>query len=148
MKKTIIAVAMAAASLTAINAHAINDTYRRALIKSGCSEVDIANGACVQNGNHIHRVHKSKPYQEPSQASGECTQAAEAQGECVMESRHNGGTYGTPNVINKFQGEAVDMMDAAGWTRVSEDGLKWKKGSTRVTLMLSASQQVKDVIYK
>lgn len=138
MKKVIMAGLIAAASFASLNANAISHEYRARLADSGCTQVDEANGTCNTGASAQQRAHDKS----------ECTQIREANGECEASPRHRGGSYGAPNIVNKFRGEAVDTMSEAGWKQVSQDGTKWKKGSKRATLLFTNSDQVKSVVIR
>ncbi|MBJ3590945.1 hypothetical protein JGC56_07265 [Salmonella enterica subsp. enterica serovar Saintpaul] len=112
------------------NALAISESYRAQLQKSGCTQVSEANGTC-----NIH------PTQRQNAA-----QASRHHGQAEPEAAADVARTLDRHIAGKYQGEAVDYMEALGWESQNEERTRWRKaGFTARFDMDQSSGQVMGV---
>lgn len=125
--KKLIAFAIVAA-IHSSPALAINAQYRAQLERSGCTEM---------NAGTTCDIHKTVEQNE-------------------RNARRHGGNN-SPDVIRahlnqmvvgSFRGEAVDVMESDGWTRISQDGTKYRKGEYYATLVWGQDDAVASVVVR
>lgn len=98
---------------------AISEAYRAQLEQSGCTQVDEANGTChVGHTRHHHRDDES---------TGNIAREIDS------------------NIAGKYQGEAVDYMEDAGWHSTNGERTRWRKNGYTAEFDMTSSGKLEGV---
>lgn len=116
-KNITLALALCMGSLYLHNAFAISEAYRAQLENSGCTQVSEANGTCNPNNSDQY---------EGDEDSSE---------EYHHHHHHRVNSDSADDIANnidrhisgKYQGQAVDYMDAHGWESLNDERTRWRK---------------------
>lgn len=117
------------------SASAISEAYRAQLEHSGCTQVSEADGTC-------HPKHNSKQNAQPS------SQASRRSGAADPSAGQDVAREIDANIAGKYQGQAVDYMNATGWQTMNEEQTRWKKAGFIADFELQPSGKLMGVVVR
>lgn len=107
---------------------AISEAYRAQLERSGCTQVEDANGTCNVKQNVHHDAAPKKTTADKQHA---------------MERNLDS------HIAGRYQGQAVDYMEKAGWKSVNAERTRWRnKEGLTADFDMAASGKVAGVIVR
>ena len=127
MKMRSIVLMMVVGGLFSQPVFAISEAYRAQLEQSGCTQVEDANGTCSVKHHRQHSSHSQQT--EPDRLH-------------AME--RNLDTH----IAGRYQGQAVDYMEQAGWQSVNVERTRWRKDGRIVDFDMTSSGKVAGAIVR